>query len=399
MPINHNLDEFHGKPVEDWDPERGIENPGETCYRLRRNWGEPPLENVVRAFAEDPKAGEVEELVIGVWSHESESGTPVRRALAGASKKLKSLKALMFGDISGEESEISWIESSDMGRILDVYRKLEVLHVRGGDSLHFLPAKPRHSNLRKLVVETGGLNKGTLGEILKLELPALEHLELWLGSNYYGWNGTMHDLRELLSGKLFPRLKYLGLRNSEVADAIAVALKVQESAADDGLDVKGKTVVLTGKLNNVTRGDAKKGLVKLGAKVSSSVSKNTDLLIAGEKAGSKLDKAKKLGVASIGEAELLELLGMTAKKAVSQANASILERLKVLDLSLGTLSDDGARALLDNPLIPGLERLDLHFHFVQDKALLERLRNLGPDVDLSDPQTDEGYGRYCMVSE
>ncbi|MCQ8228542.1 NAD-dependent DNA ligase LigA [Pantoea trifolii] len=71
----------------------------------------------------------------------------------------------------------------------------------------------------------------------------------------------------------------------------------------------GKTVVLTGSLSQMNRDDAKERLVALGAKVSGSVSKKTDLLIAGKAAGSKLAKAQELGIAVIDEAEMIRLLG------------------------------------------------------------------------------------------
>jgi DNA ligase (NAD+) len=70
----------------------------------------------------------------------------------------------------------------------------------------------------------------------------------------------------------------------------------------------GKTVVLTGTLVEMTRDDAKRQLEALGARVSGSVSRKTDLVIAGEKAGSKLRKAQELGVDVIDEAGLRELL-------------------------------------------------------------------------------------------
>ena len=70
----------------------------------------------------------------------------------------------------------------------------------------------------------------------------------------------------------------------------------------------GKTVVLTGGLDNFTRPELTKILQNLGANVTTSVSKKTDLVIAGADAGSKLDKAKELGIKVIGEKELLDLL-------------------------------------------------------------------------------------------
>ncbi len=71
----------------------------------------------------------------------------------------------------------------------------------------------------------------------------------------------------------------------------------------------GKTVVLTGSLSQMSRDDAKARLIELGAKVAGSVSKKTDLVIAGEAAGSKLAKAQELGIEVIDETEMLRLLG------------------------------------------------------------------------------------------
>ncbi len=71
----------------------------------------------------------------------------------------------------------------------------------------------------------------------------------------------------------------------------------------------GKTVVLTGSLSQLSRDDAKARLTALGAKVAGSVSKKTDLVIAGEAAGSKLAKAQELGIEVIDEAEMIRLLG------------------------------------------------------------------------------------------
>ena len=69
-----------------------------------------------------------------------------------------------------------------------------------------------------------------------------------------------------------------------------------------------KTLVLTGTLENYTRPDLTKILLSMGANVTSSVSKKTDMVIVGSDAGSKLDKAKQLGIRIVEEAELIELL-------------------------------------------------------------------------------------------
>jgi DNA ligase (NAD+) len=75
-----------------------------------------------------------------------------------------------------------------------------------------------------------------------------------------------------------------------------------------GTKLAGKTFVLTGTLANYTRDEAKKMIEDAGGKVAGSVSKKTDFVVAGADAGSKLDKAKELGVAVIDEVGMRELL-------------------------------------------------------------------------------------------
>jgi DNA ligase (NAD+) len=81
---------------------------------------------------------------------------------------------------------------------------------------------------------------------------------------------------------------------------------VERAIVDQRLS--GKTFVLTGTLSSLTRVEARDRLTALGAKVSSSVSGKTDYVVAGEEPGSKLDKAERLGVEVIDEAELLKIL-------------------------------------------------------------------------------------------
>ena len=82
----------------------------------------------------------------------------------------------------------------------------------------------------------------------------------------------------------------------------------QGTATEKAGPLDGQTVVLTGSLSSLTRDEAKDKLESLGAKVAGSVSKKTAFVVAGEAAGSKLDKATELGVEIWDEARLLDFL-------------------------------------------------------------------------------------------
>ncbi len=110
--------------------------------------------------------------------------------------------------------------------------------------------------------------------------------------------------RDPLNEASIARMRELGVRAEAAAPAAA--------SADANHPLFGKTVVLTGTLTLMTRDEAAKKLEALGAKVSGSVSKKTDLVIAGESAGSKLTKARDLGVPVLeDEEELVRLLDGT----------------------------------------------------------------------------------------
>ncbi len=86
-------------------------------------------------------------------------------------------------------------------------------------------------------------------------------------------------------------------------------IRIKFQTAEKATTLAGKVFVLTGTLAGMTRRDAREKIEALGGKVSGSVSRNTDFVVAGESPGSKLTKAQDLGVEVLDEAALLEMLG------------------------------------------------------------------------------------------
>jgi DNA ligase (NAD+) len=99
-------------------------------------------------------------------------------------------------------------------------------------------------------------------------------------------------------------------KNREALDRLLDEIEVEPMPqAKTDSPVAGKTVVFTGTLEKMTRNEAKAQAERLGAKVSGSVSKKTDLVVAGPGAGSKLTDAQKFGVKVVSEDEWLEMIG------------------------------------------------------------------------------------------
>jgi DNA ligase (NAD+) len=90
-----------------------------------------------------------------------------------------------------------------------------------------------------------------------------------------------------------------------------LGLRLTGTKKERGTKLAGKTFVLTGALAHYSRDEAKKLIEDAGGKVTGSVSKKTDYVVAGADAVSKLDKAKELGVPVIGEKEMRDLVGST----------------------------------------------------------------------------------------
>ena len=122
------------------------------------------------------------------------------------------------------------------------------------------------------------------------ELQKIPDIGPVVAESIYKWFNNKHN------ANLLKRLDKVGLK----IDMPEISKRVQK--------LEGKILVLTGSLQSMTREKAKSRIRNLGGDISSSVSENTDYVVAGEEPGSKYDKAKKLGVKIIKEKEFLRML-------------------------------------------------------------------------------------------
>jgi DNA ligase (NAD+) len=112
----------------------------------------------------------------------------------------------------------------------------------------------------------------------------------------------IHDFfRSTANQKLVKELREQGVRLTEP--------KKQKPKDVAGTDLGGKTFVVTGTLEKYSRDEIEKVIKQLGGKATGSVSSKTDYVVAGENAGSKLDKARELGVPVLNEKEFEKLIG------------------------------------------------------------------------------------------
>lgn len=282
-------------------------DPRTTMPRIAVEYDDDPEDWIAqfRKLLALPVAPHLRGLAVGSWGAPYEnSSAPVAHAVAASAQQLPNLTTLVFGDLSMEEAEVSWIENYELGPMFNAFPALTAILVRGGNNLGLTGLRlPR---LRTLVVQTGGLDSAVVQQLLDAELPSLTHLEIYTGDENYGATVTMADLAPIISGHTFPNLTYLGLKNSELQDDIAVAI----------------------------------------------------------------------------------------------CDSPLLDRLQVLDLSLGILTDVGGTALLNEPRIRNLGFLNLEHHWLSD-AVSNKLRNLGVSIDLSDAMlgVDEDDYRYVAIGE
>ena len=217
---------FAGYVLVDFDPEAGgLEDLDHQAYAVRTDYdgGAEDFAAKLDALLDDPKIGRLRALVIGQWDETSFGGPhEAIEKLIAARARLTSLEALFLGDVVQEESEISWMEQCNLRPLLDSLPNLRELVTRGGNGLGFPGLK--HANLQTLIVQSGGLPAQCVRELAASDLPNLQRVALWLGTDGYGGDAKLEDLEPILQGQVWPRLEYLGLMNSEMTDEIAEAI-------------------------------------------------------------------------------------------------------------------------------------------------------------------------------
>ncbi len=221
--ISENVTNWLGYPVKLFNPDEKITDYRNTIYRLAVDWdSDLTVVDLFEKFLADPASAETPAIIFGLFGEHDDTSEPIVQALVDARDRLPKLKGIFLGDIISEENEISWINQSDVSPIFQAFPALEHFRVRGNEGLSL--GQIEHESLKSLIIETGGLSLEVIQDVLDSDLPALEHLELWLGDDGYGWDGSIEDLEPLLDGGLFPNLKSLGLRDSVIQDDIAVAV-------------------------------------------------------------------------------------------------------------------------------------------------------------------------------
>jgi len=177
-----------------------------------------------------PSARFLRELTVGIISYESNGYDDTAKVIG--KRSLPTLRKLILGDFYSEETELNWSDAGSLQAIYKAVPNLESLTVRSGS---MKLGKLELPELRELNVITGGFDAGSLASVCAARWPVLERLSLELGQEN---NIKLKHLQPIFDGKAFPRVKHLGLGNSEISDVICEGLASSRIAAQlESLDL------------------------------------------------------------------------------------------------------------------------------------------------------------------
>jgi DNA ligase (NAD+) len=218
------------------------------------------------------------------------------------------------------EKVISQLFDHDLVRdVADIYKlereellKLERMGEKSVDKLLAAIEKTKSNSLERLLFGLGIRFVGAkAAKILAMEFETIDQIKMATEEELVAVNEIGEKMAASIK-RYFSTSEVLELINELVELGVNVTYKGPKApAASDVSDspFADKTIVLTGKLEQLTRGEAKEKIEALGGKVTGSVSKKTDLVIAGIDAGSKRTKAEELDIEIWDEAKLVDVLG------------------------------------------------------------------------------------------
>lgn len=256
----------------------------------------------------DPEFPDLTELIIGDWGGSwEEDCQKIIDGITEQAERFSHIESLFIGDMGWEECEVSWIMQGNYSRLWEAMPQLKSLAIKGSTDL--VLGQICHENLESLTIICGGLPESVIREIQNAKLPNLKKLLLYIGVEYYGFDGNADTVKELLEQGDFPKLSYLGITDSEIQDELT-------------------QVVLDSKY---------------------------------------------------------------------------MGQIQTLDLSNGTLTDQGGALLLERlPAYPNIKKLDVHYHYMSDQ-MAEELEKLPMEVDVSEGEEPEEYDgeiyRNAMLTE
>ena len=182
-----------------------------------------------------PSCRFLRELTVGINSF-MDNGYGQTAKVIGA-RKLTTLRKLILGDFYYEETELNWSDMGDIGPLYKGVPNLESLTLRSGSMKLGKIDLPK---LKELRIITGGFDKGSLASICNAKWPNLETLNIQLGDEN---KFTTKLLQPIFDGKAFPKVRHLGLGNSDISDEICKGLASSKIAAQlESLDLSKGTM-------------------------------------------------------------------------------------------------------------------------------------------------------------
>lgn len=182
--------------------------------------GEKSVETMLADIMGDEEFSSLEEIIIGCWGEAwDDSCQPLIDGIIEKKNEFSHIKSLYFGDMDSEDCEVSWIIQGDYSKLWEALPNLEKLIIQGSTDLEL--GEIAHDNLKELQIICGGLGKDLIEKVQRAKLPNLESLVLYIGSDYYGFDGDVSTIKTFLEESDFPKLTHLGIEDSEIQDELA----------------------------------------------------------------------------------------------------------------------------------------------------------------------------------